>query len=372
MGFAGAVAVLAALAGLMTSVRKADMPLPTVPKARMLQEATVPEPLEEEEAEEPPFVPIVGHELLLYRWRRPVASYSVGLVLPSGGRLRHRVSIQGPPWICFYGPFNDYYSRPGFSTTRFEMGFERPRPTVGGMALEEWQALLKMTRPQRQFKSAPPPERGEQAPRGPAAAAFGSRLAPMLGGRPPVGLAFAIGEENLRQGRFGKAIEAFNDAIELRPDAPAPRIALSLALAGVGAYESAAGRLREALDALPDWNVVALEADAVFGIPDRYASVEKRLEQAFAANPSDEDLRLLLWFFYFASWSHTEAAQRPSDARQVPPPEPVGASDPFLRRAHLATERLLRLRPSVSAEVAPATDQSGAGETRGPQQPAGG
>lgn len=317
------LAVVAAVACLAASPKAPGEARPVSPKAPVAEEETgtgaEPEPGR-------PFVPIVNDELLLYR-RRWISGFRLGVSLAGGGRVRRDLYYGVPRGPCFFDPAHGYYYYPRQPSTWIDMGVE-PLGRPGAQA----------DRGQAKEMGAP----GVRARSEPGQGAFGSQLAPMLGGPRTVGLAFAVGEVKLRQGRFGEAIQAFNRAARDEPDDAVPKIALSLAFAAAGAYAPGAHVLREGLGAMADWDVLDLKAGEVFGGAERYAAVEGRLAEAVRADPSNEDVQLLLGFLHLATRSHAEAVETLGAARDIDAPASSGPADPFISKLLLAAHRHLR------------------------------
>jgi len=212
-------------------------------------------------------------------------------------------------------------------------------------------------RPAPAPEAAPPVEQkkeGEQrkaeerpAEPAPATAArrrktFGSRLSPMLGGPAQVGLEFAVGEYHLRAGRYGQAVGLFSHAMRAEPEEAAPRLALALAFMAVRRNELAARELREGLQLVQDWSVLALDPPVVFGSTRRFQAIRSRIAEAAGRDRSNGDLQLMLGFLDLASGADQLAVQTLRAARDA------GARDPVISRLLLEAERRAHRRAGGS------------------------
>ncbi len=288
MGAIQTMAVIAALSCLAVSPKE-------LPGARLRNpKAPASEPAPSEPAASSDMEPCPAPS-----WQ--LSDYAVTSFVPWGGRLTRTVRYPG-----FYDPLGGYCYWPMRRTRYVAIGREPTGPEWSPLDYVTWAAsqytpvpvVTQPAVPVAAMRSETTPGTGSQPEC--KRETFGSRLAPMLGGKRLVILSFAVGEAKLKRGEFGEAVHAFSAALREAPEDAAAHLALALAFVGAGSYESAARMLREGLDELPGWDVVLLKPEEVFGDAERYGQVLGRLKGAFEADPSDADLRLLLGFLCFA------------------------------------------------------------------------
>ncbi|NLW51002.1 MAG: tetratricopeptide repeat protein [Candidatus Brocadiaceae bacterium] len=238
-------------------------------------------------------------------------------------------------------PYTRYYDSYGY----WDDGAYRPYSDeyVGGDAYREYLYLDPLP--------APEPDPGAAAPAVPEPAApaggemFPSGLSPMLGGTDFVRAGFALGELDLKGGRFEAAARAFRQAIREDPRAPAPRLALGLALAAQGDYAGAGRMVRFGLEALPAMEILRLDAAEAFGSEEVLPAVISAIEAAVKPSVEPEP-RLLLGFMYLI-------AGRAEEARDVLwVAYDTSGGDLTVGRLLLAAERRMRAQRRTAGETA--------------------
>ena len=94
------------------------------------------------------------------------------------------------------------------------------------------------------------------------------------------------------------AIEAYRNAIEVRPDYPAAWNNLGLVYYDLGRYGEAEAAFRAAINLRHGYSAAWTNMGRTFSAQDRYATAAKAYERALVDNPSDRTLRLRLGVAY--------------------------------------------------------------------------
>jgi hypothetical protein len=156
---------------------------------------------------------------------------------------------------------------------------------------------------------------------------FGSTGRSLLGGDEPIrsfadenddslrGEYMTKGEKLFREGRYFKAANQFDLAMQVSPRSPETRLSLlHVGLArSFSSYVTPALHLREALKVLPELPLADLEPKAFWGdtpqAATRYLDKIVELEQHAQKRPNDVDAHLLLAYFRWFQGEHEKAAQ---------------------------------------------------------------
>lgn len=108
-----------------------------------------------------------------------------------------------------------------------------------------------------------------------------------------------IGDRLFRAGNFKRAGERYQQALRVDPDAAAPRVRLAQVALKREDYVEAARRIRESVDAEPDWLPRANGVQAIYGEPGDFDLVISRLESHVLNQPGDRDAWLILGAQYY-------------------------------------------------------------------------
>ena len=117
-----------------------------------------------------------------------------------------------------------------------------------------------------------------------------------------------FGDRLFRAGNLVRAVERYEQAVKLCPDAAAPRVRLAQVALMRGDYNEAADRLREAQTAEPGWTLAADDIQSVFGEPRVFSKQIERLESHLQTHPGDRDAWLVLGAELFLSGRTARAA----------------------------------------------------------------
>ena len=172
---------------------------------------------------------------------------------------------------------------------------------------------------------------------------FESRLSPALGGRSRVDVGFALGESKLREGAYNEAASAFIRSSSTAPADPVRRLALCLALAGGGHYQSSARSLRQALPRVTELAELSFRPEEVFADRKSFEGITESLSALLEDGAATADLRLLLGFLHFAAGEDGAAAEALSETYAA------DALDPLAAQLLLAAEERLRARDRARA-----------------------
>jgi len=179
---------------------------------------------------------------------------------------------------------------------------------------------------------------------------FESRLSPSLGGRSRVDVAFALGESKLRERAYNEAASAFIRSASTAPADPVRRLALCLALAGGGHYQSAASSLRQALPRVAGLAELSFRVEEVFADRESFEGITESLGALLEGEAATADLRLLLGFLHFATGDDGAAAAALSETYSA------DALDPLAAQLLLAAEERLRAREQARPPEATGAD----------------
>jgi Flp pilus assembly protein TadD len=183
-----------------------------------------------------------------------------------------------------------------------------------------------------------------------------ARLEALVGGDPGAPGFPALAEANRRAGRLEEAERVARDGLRLRPDCPAGRVALALALLDLGRTPDARRELERALADVPDHPLARAAYGASGDLDDALDELEDReLDGAFASAEPDLDEML----------DANELAARALRAADLDQPEGFvpAADSPFATRT---VAELLERQGHGAEAAALRRTLSGGGEGDGP------
>ena len=166
-----------------------------------------------------------------------------------------------------------------------------------------------------------------------------SELSSKLGGSDKVGRQFALGEEALKTGMFGLAIQDFRLAVLDDPDDPVPVLALGLALLARGDFEDAAAALRAGLSVHPDPEGIELDPQLMFGGKDAYALRVSEVVAGLEEDSENAALHLLMGFHHFAGGNWAEAVEHLQKAEALDGSDAASARLCALSMRHILGEK---------------------------------
>ncbi len=291
-------------------------------------------PQEEDPPEQPdhraPFVPIVRDRLLFDRYRG--RDHRFGFGSSRGGRhgFRRREYSTGYPYYLWW-PWGgtDVTIGLGSAPERVDRYYYIYDPVPNAYRSPYYppqagaEGLVRLDTPTARQTDKDVQE--EAASTNGTDSAFGSKLAPMLGGPRTVGIAFALGEAKLREGQYTEAAAAFGRAVAEAPEDPIRRMALALALSGAGRYSLAAKAARKAVSDHQEPEALRLDAASAFGGEEAFGRVMVGLDEAVSAQPKDVDLGMLRGLLLLASAQDGAAAEQFWSVYVPDQPDPVVA-----------------------------------------------
>ena len=117
------------------------------------------------------------------------------------------------------------------------------------------------------------------------------------------------GDRLFRSGNTLRSGERYAQALKADPNQAAPHVGLAQIAIVRGQYEEAAGQLRKALEADPNWLVHAPDVQALYGEPADFAKAIAKVESHLQANGNDRDA----WFVLGAQWYLSGRTQKAAD-----------------------------------------------------------